>query len=934
MRYRGALALLAAATLHAAGASAQIVTDGSVGPAQILAGPNFVIAEALGQRANGNLFHSFDEFGLPAGSQATFTGGVDVERVIARVTGGQASDIDGRITVGIPGADFFFINPAGVHFGPGARMTLTGDAHFAAAADLRFDDGGVFSAADVAGSSLSVATPAAFGFLPTAPGPLTVNGSILSSFDATGVSLIGRDVDIQSASIGIRDNAGVVSIGAGGPGEPVRLDLSGDIPTEGAIAIRSGTFVFSEGDLRPDGAGVVRLRARTVAIDGQSFVTASTVNFFAQGRRGEVEIAANSLTVSGASVVDTFESFSPVLNPAAVDRTRGVSVTAREVTVRDEAFIGSSGGLLLPGSGGAVTVNANSVRLENGGQFRAQSNAAGNVGLSIGGVVTVNASVFEASGVGPNGFNAGIQAFGSSGAFGGDIVLNVDALGFSDNATLIANGQFGAISGNVAIDANTVSFASGARINLDGFVGGAGGSLVVNAQSIALTDADFNANIFAIPGFDLAGAGGSIILNAPEISLSGDANVFVGSLGFAEPGTVTINTTNLSLSGRSDIFTDAFSGVAGDVIVNAAGAVTLSDDAGLGANADSGDGGALIVNAATISLSDASQIAAASFGVGRGGAATLTANRIELGDRSRIATIAFAAGDAGDVSVTATELLSLTGGASIFASAEELTGVSPIFGPIGAGGDVTIVGGDIVLAGTDPNDPAMRPFITARSNSPRAGAAGGVSVTADDVTLSNGARISVEAETAAGGQVDLTADGLLLLRNAELSASVNAGGGDGGDVTVRALLLAVDADGTVIANADDGDGGFLRFFSLGTFIDPAATITANSRGGAPGVIEIEGVQVGLGDVGALDPGFFDPRLLLDDPCAAAASGRSRLYVDGAGGARIADEGAPGLFLDIVPYPSAQAGDAPASTPPATLAFAAPIGCGGAHVSLR
>ncbi len=67
-------------------ARAQIATDGSVGAAQVLVGPNYTIPQTLGTVAGGNLFHSFDRFSVNAGQSANFTTTSSLNNVISRVT--------------------------------------------------------------------------------------------------------------------------------------------------------------------------------------------------------------------------------------------------------------------------------------------------------------------------------------------------------------------------------------------------------------------------------------------------------------------------------------------------------------------------------------------------------------------------------------------------------------------------------------------------------------------------------------------------------------------------------------------------------------------------------------------------------------------------------------------------------------------------------
>ena len=113
----------------------------------------------LGQTRGGNLFHSFQQFDVETGGRVTFTGPDSVKNVIGRVTGGERSSIDGTLASYIPDADLCLLNPAGILFGPNARLDVKGSFHASTAAELRLADGAVFSALDAAGSTLSVAEP-------------------------------------------------------------------------------------------------------------------------------------------------------------------------------------------------------------------------------------------------------------------------------------------------------------------------------------------------------------------------------------------------------------------------------------------------------------------------------------------------------------------------------------------------------------------------------------------------------------------------------------------------------------------------------------------------------------------------------------------------------------------------------------------------------
>src|SRR4051794_19215377 len=192
---------LLAALLVAAPVQAQIVTDGSVGPKVSLHGGQIEIGANLGTRTGDNLFHSFERFGIATGQTATFTGPGDIRNVISRVTGGEISNIDGTLASRVGQADLYFLNPAGVMFGPNARLDVPGSFHVSTAHELRFADGVSFSALDKTGSGLTVAAPEAFEFLDRPPTKLVVDKSQLQLKSGKVLSLVGGDVDIVGPGI-------------------------------------------------------------------------------------------------------------------------------------------------------------------------------------------------------------------------------------------------------------------------------------------------------------------------------------------------------------------------------------------------------------------------------------------------------------------------------------------------------------------------------------------------------------------------------------------------------------------------------------------------------------------------------------------------------------------------------------------------------------
>jgi filamentous hemagglutinin family protein len=163
---------------------AEVATDGTLGAKVRLTGRDVKIPARLGQVRGKNLFHSFQRFGIDTGGKVTFTGPDGLKNVIGRVTGGEPSRINGTLASRVSGADLWLLNPAGILFGPDARLDVPGSFHASTADELRFADGAVFSALDPQGSVLSVAEPQAFGFLRAKPAGIMVDQSVLKVNEA------------------------------------------------------------------------------------------------------------------------------------------------------------------------------------------------------------------------------------------------------------------------------------------------------------------------------------------------------------------------------------------------------------------------------------------------------------------------------------------------------------------------------------------------------------------------------------------------------------------------------------------------------------------------------------------------------------------------------------------------------------------------------
>src|ERR1041385_7497885 len=178
-----------------------VVLDGSFGTSGALPGPSYMISASFGKQVGGNLFQSFNQFNLISTESATFNGPNTVHNILARVTSGSPSSIDGTVNSSIQGANLFFLNPAGVMFGQNAQINVSGSFAVSTANYLKLADGGKINTSLGGGDVLTSAPVSAFGFLSTAPAAVSVTGSTLNIAPQKSFSAVAGDITMTGGRI-------------------------------------------------------------------------------------------------------------------------------------------------------------------------------------------------------------------------------------------------------------------------------------------------------------------------------------------------------------------------------------------------------------------------------------------------------------------------------------------------------------------------------------------------------------------------------------------------------------------------------------------------------------------------------------------------------------------------------------------------------------
>lgn len=668
-RYRGpVLALLIGSLLCPMSSIAEVATDGTLGPIRSLSG-SMTIDQALGRRAGDNLFHSFRLFNINQGESATFTGSADIANVIGRVTGGNASRIDGRLKSDIGHTGFFLINPSGVVFGPEAQVDVPGSFHVSTADRVNFPDG-YYSATDTAGSRLSIATPESFGFLTQQPAAdIRVEGSQLELRAEQTLSMVGghvtTSVDWNSFSLARVSSEGgtirMVAVGEADAANRVLLhDGSSDLPPRGRVEVSWGSSI--------DVSGVAGSESMLL-------------------RGGEVEVSLSTLAA---------------LHVGDGDSPGTIHIDADDISIRDSGIYADTWG---DGRGNSIVLQAdNQLRIENS-TVSADNDGAGtlraNMQLSARDIEIVNSDVRSL--VSGSGAGADIEVTADS--------LTIDAAsavdGFSRLRTRILDGSSG-VAGDIRVRARQVLLTDGGQISsiVDAGGTGTGGTLDLSVgESLIARGWNSNSGNDVYSGLITTmlspdgQAGGDILVSAPNARLSLDGAIIqAATAGSGDSGDIRMSVRDLKLEAESWIMSATQAeGAAGDIDIEIAESASLlsgssmetwsyPENTGMAGNLRLKLGGNLVLDSAKIDSSTSGDLDAGNLSIDVGGDFDMKAG-------SWLDAASYANGAAGDIEVRAEGSIRLQ-------NASEIRSFTDGTGPAGtisliAGGGVELKNSDI-----------------------------------------------------------------------------------------------------------------------------------------------------------------------------------------------------------------------------------------------
>jgi filamentous hemagglutinin family protein len=681
-------------------AQGQIVLDGSLGTSGAIAGPNFSVPASLGKTVRNNLFHSFSQFNLATGEIATFSGPNNIHNVLVRVTGGQASSIDGTIQCTIPGANFFLINPFGIMFGPNAHVNVSGSFVATTADHVGLAGGGRFDARNPANDLLTTAAPDAFGFLGPTAAPISINGTALVMSEGKVLSLIGGDIEITGSQISIPGGRlTLISTASAGELELPADDLLFNPSTTGFGQL--GTIRisdFSVVDVSGSQGGRVTMIANDVIVEGGSVIGAETTG---SGDGLGVSILARELIeIDGSSI-----------SSLASDMGAGGIIELTAPTVRLDG--GDSGAALstdtLGGTGraGDIVIAANNLEITDNTQVSVASNGPGD-----GGNIQIVVSSLQLDG---NGSFAGISANTFAGGKAGTVSITADSIDMRNAANISSSALFlgSSAGGDILIKTRALTIGNDASISASTATDGMGGNIQITASSISLDGLNSvgtdPVGIVAESQAGSTGRGGDIHITTDTLAVRNGAVISASSESDGDGGNVEIQAGSVVVENAGLIGSSAMSaGKGGSVILTVDGTLLVRDNGNLGVLASQGDAGDISVTAGSAIRVLDGQITAQA--VGDGGNITLSSPSVVYLLDSKINAEADH-GHGGNITIDPQFVI--LNGSQISANAQ-----------IGNGGNITIVSKFFLQSASSVT--ATAPF----------GVPGTVSITAPDVNLS------------------------------------------------------------------------------------------------------------------------------------------------------------------------------------------------------
>lgn len=345
------------------------------------------------------------------------------------------------------------------------------------------------------------------------------------------------------------------------------------------VQIYGSTFGAGKaGSVTVNATESIELRGWNTFTDSSGEINRFSTGLFASSETGATGDGSNIVINTGRLSIT--QGAKVAVNVVDAGKAGNIIIRANEIEVADPMidFTGAISGIVASigegatGQGGLVDIQANRLRVWNGGQITASTDGQGDAGA-----IKIQANELELIGNSLDGqYRSGISARSSTAFSSGSITVKSDRVSLQDGAEITVSNSSTGNSGILAIDANRLTLDNGARL-LAEVNGGNQGNIQIQARDLLLLRRGSNIETNATG----ASTGGSISINAPIIVGLENSNIVAnavqgagGNIDITTQGMIGLafrNTLTPELDPTNDITASSAFSINGIVQINGLG---------------------------------------------------------------------------------------------------------------------------------------------------------------------------------------------------------------------------------------------------------------------------------------------------------------------------------------------------------------------------